>query len=141
MPQLVSHDSRTRVLMISGHAVSDYVARAFAAGALGFVLKSQPKREIVDAIRRVAAGERYLSPQIPLPSGDAAVGGFEQLTRREHEIFDLTVRGRNNRTIAALLYISVKTVETHRTRIYRKLGAHSVGELVRIAARNGMALD
>lgn len=131
------------VLVLSMHHHADIVTDAFAAGARGYALKDQSEAELIEAVRATVAGERYLSPHIPsavLEERGARNGKslLAQLSSREREIFDLIVRGSSNADIASQLSISVKTVETHRTRIMRKLRVHSVGELIRLAARNGL---
>jgi DNA-binding NarL/FixJ family response regulator len=130
----------TRVLVLTMHTSEEYAAQAFAAGASGYALKDQDAAQVVEAIRAVAAGQRYLAPTLP-PSVLASrrgVGPLAQLSPREREVFDLIVQSRSNREIATYLCISIKTVETHRSSINRKLDAHSTADLVRIAARNGL---
>lgn len=129
-----------RVLMLTMHTAPDYAIRAFAAGASGYALKEQSATEVLDAIRSVAAGQRYLAPSLPTSvlAGDGARTQLDELTAREREVFDLILQSRSNRDISAYLHISVKTVETHRAAINRKLGAHSTADLVRIAARLGL---
>ncbi|HEY2749436.1 MAG TPA: response regulator transcription factor [Polyangia bacterium] len=130
------------VLMLSAHQHFDIVAEALDSGAAGYALKSQSPSELFAAIRRVVAGERYIAPGLRAPSSDGNGSGvpaglMRALSRREREIFDLLVRGDSNSTIARALFISVKTVETHRTRVMKKLEVHSIGELIRLAARHG----
>jgi DNA-binding NarL/FixJ family response regulator len=135
--------STARVLMLSMHTDRDYVIRAFAAGAVGYAVKDQPPPDIIEAIRHVARGERYFAPQIPHAVRNAVQGGksessFDALTPREREILDLILRDYSSINIAAELSISVKTVETHRAAIHRKLGVHSNVGLVRLAAARGV---
>ncbi|HXU74484.1 MAG TPA: response regulator transcription factor [Polyangia bacterium] len=131
------------VLMLTMHTHADVVADAFDNGADGYALKSQSPAELLEAIHAVVAGERYLAPTLRTATSDGGgdsstpSGLLRMLTRREREIFELLVRGENNRAIGRLLFISVKTVETHRTRLMRKLEVHSIAELVRLAARHG----
>jgi DNA-binding NarL/FixJ family response regulator len=130
------------ILVLSMHQSADIVADAFAAGITGYALKQQSMLELVDAVRVVASGKRYLAPQIPPEVIDEEAvrgdGVLALLSSREREIFDLIVRGSSNATIAQQLFISIKTVETHRARILKKLGVHSVGELIRLAVRHGL---
>jgi DNA-binding NarL/FixJ family response regulator len=132
----------TPMLVLTMHESADIVADAFAAGATGYALKQQSEAELVEALRCAAAGQRYLAPQIPPEVLDGATANgnsvLSLLSSREREIFDLIVRGSTNADIAKQLFISIKTVETHRTRILRKLGVHSVGELIRLAVRHGL---
>jgi DNA-binding NarL/FixJ family response regulator len=140
-------DPRNRVLILSAHADDDFVSQAFAAGARGYSLKSQPSVQVIEAIRAVGRGETYLSSsisrsvvegnlQLRRGAGAGAGGPCDALSVREQEVFDLLVRGFNNDAIAAHLCISVKTVETHRAHILKKLGVHSLVDLVRFAARH-----
>jgi two-component system response regulator NreC len=130
------------ILVLSMHQSADIVADAFAAGITGYALKQQSMVELVDAVRLVASGQRYLAPQIPPEvlevKGVRSDGVLALLSSREREIFDLIVRGSSNAAIAQQLFISIKTVETHRARILKKLGVHSVGELIRLAVRHGL---
>jgi len=129
---------RCRVLILTAGGMPDSVEEASAAGVAGYALKTQSAESIVDAIRVIARGETYW----PAELGDRNGGGgarsgsasLETLSRREREIFDLIVIGHSNESISKTLHISVKTVETHRASINRKLGVHSTAELVRFAA-------
>lgn len=135
---------RAQDLSVLGLSVLDEpirVAELLRAGAVGFVHKTQPVTEILDAMRRTLAGDRYLCPALreqleQLLSPDTKLP-LERLTAREREVFILLVQGNNNETAARTLGIAARTVETHRQRIMKKLGAHSVAELVRLAAKWG----
>jgi DNA-binding NarL/FixJ family response regulator len=108
---------------------------------LAYVPKTSSLEEFAEALRRVAQGERYVSPSLgtQLPSfAPTQSTGFAALSPREREIFDLVVRSHTNTELAAALFISVKTVETHRSRINRKLGVRSPAELMRFAALSGI---
>lgn len=141
--ELKRRQVRQPALILTMHQHSDMVADAFAAGAVGYALKHQSEVELVEAVRSTARRVTYLAPQLsrellPDANGGAAPPGvLSLLSSREREIFDLIVRGHSNADIAHQLFISVKTVETHRTRIMRKLDVHNVGELIRLAARHG----
>lgn len=117
-------------------------AELLRAGATGCALKSQSSDDIIGAIRSVGGGERYLAPQISSAEVDALLAGstwrMDLLTPREHEIFDLLVRGTSNDEVANRLFIAYRTVETHRRHIMQKLGVRSIVDLVRIAARHGL---
>jgi DNA-binding NarL/FixJ family response regulator len=139
-----------KVLMLTMHAGDEFVSQALAAGASGYALKDQSANEIIEAIRVVTRGETYLSPRISRLLLDDArrrrtdgnpPGPCDPLSAREREVFDLLVQGMSNDAIAGHLFISVKTVETHRARVLRKLGMHSIVELVRFAARHGLLYD
>jgi DNA-binding NarL/FixJ family response regulator len=146
--ELTSRHPPAKILMLSAHAVHDYVSRAFAYGAIGYALKSQPAVAVIEAIKAVARGERYLAPELPVSlltstrlRGRATTGQLEGLSHREREVFDLVVRGYSNASISGALSISVKTVETHRANINRKLSVHSSTQLLRFAALRGLVSE
>ena len=147
--ELTRRDPAARVLVLAIHARADVAREALSLGASGFALKRQPLAEIASAITTVAAGERYLAPQVaPLIGPDllAARRGpvdtpTDVLSNREREVFDLLVRGYPSRDIGDLLHISAKTVDTHRTHLFRKLGVKSVVELVKFAVRNEIPVE
>ena len=149
--ELLRRMQDVRVLMLSMYGEADFVSQALSAGANGYALKTQSSGEILDAIRAVARGEMYLSPLISrtvvedglkLKRGEnGQAGPCHELSPREREVFDLLVRGFSNDSIAQSLCISVKTVETHRARILKKLKLHSLVELVRFAARHDLICE
>ena len=125
-----------RVLMLSMFDNREYVLSAIRAGARGYVLKESPTEEIIAAISAVWAGGNYFSAQVSsvvMHAGSAV----PQLTAREHEILLLLAHGRSNKIVARQLDISVRTVETHRLSLRRKLGVDSASELLKIAVTNG----
>jgi len=140
-----------RVLMLSSRRDDDGVHQALAAGARGYALKQQPSTQVFEALRAVALGQVYLAPAIShvvlqdhlrLRRGEVTQAGpCDSLSRRERDVFELLVRGHTNRRIARMLGISPKTVETHRAHVLRKLGVHSIVDLIRFAARHQMPLD
>jgi two-component system response regulator NreC len=146
--EIIRREPRIRVLILTMQTNEFFVSRSLAAGASGFAIKSQGPDEIVQAIRAVASGERYLSPQfvdkLSAANGKTALKDhatadpLEPLSRREREVCDLVLRGLSNQSIADALCISIKTVETHRARINQKLGVHSTGQLIRLAALQGL---
>lgn len=144
--ELKRSDRRRRVVVLTMHQHPDIVCDAFAAGADGYALKHQSREELLAAIFAVAAGDRYVAPAVAaaLP-GDAAPvqprGALGALSAREREVFDLLVRGFANANVGKQLCISIKTVETHRARIMRKLEVHNIGELIRLAARQGLLAE
>lgn len=143
---IVVGDPSTRVLVLTMHAREEFVVQALLAGATGFALKTQKIADVADAIRTVSQGRLYLAPDIPRRSLDEyhrrirklSKGAVDVLTTRERQVFELAVQNRSNRDIARELDITVKTVETHRTAVNKKLGVHSAAELVRFAAQHGL---
>jgi two-component system, NarL family, nitrate/nitrite response regulator NarL len=125
-----------KVLMLSMYDNREYVLSAIRAGARGYVLKESPTEEILAAIEAVCSGRNYFSAQVSslVMQPGAAV---PQLTAREHEVLLLLAHGRSNKVVANLLDISVRTVETHRLSLRRKLGVDSASELLKIAVTNG----
>ena len=125
-----------RVLMLSMYDNREYVLSAIRAGARGYVLKESPTEEIIAAISAVWAGGNYYSAQV---SSLVAQSGrmASPLTAREHEVLLLLAHGRSNKHVARALDISVRTVETHRLSLRRKLGVDSPSDLLKIAVSNG----
>jgi DNA-binding NarL/FixJ family response regulator len=133
---------RCRVLGLSAVVDPAAIAEMLRAGASGFALKTQPAPEILEAVRRTAAGDNYIPPGVSREAVDAELAGgappsLAQLTKREREIFELMIRGYTNPEIASRLFISLRTVETHRHRIVKKVCARSIVEMQRLAARYG----
>jgi DNA-binding NarL/FixJ family response regulator len=125
------------ILMLSMHSEDTLVRQALEAGARGYILKSAVDLELVSAIRRVAAGELVLDPQVSRPAnlkGEREAG----LTARELEILQLIVDGKSNKEIANQLNLSANTVAVHRANIMDALGIHKTAELVVYAIRNGL---
>lgn len=144
--ELLREDPSRKLIALSMVRDEQHVAQAFDAGMLGYASKEQSVQEVVTAIRTVAARQRYLAPTISRVAvedyrrmrGNEQSSPLSSLTRREREVFDLTVAGAVTAEIARRLVISRRTVETHRARILRKLNAHSATDLVRLAARLGL---
>jgi DNA-binding NarL/FixJ family response regulator len=134
-----------RVLMLSMHASPEYAARAFAAGAAGYLNKDSAFDELAAALDALGAGRRYLCraidpEQVALFERQTANGGsgIDRLTPRQRQILQLVAEGFSTREIAERLYLSVKTVETHRAQIMQRLDIHDVAGLVRFAIRHGL---
>ena len=143
LPMLLHEHPETKVLMLSMEDDSRYVREAFAAGASGYVLKEAVDNELIDAIRVVASGGRYVHPELGarLIDADAAAerrADEDPLSQREHEVVRLLALGHTNQEIAKQLYISVRTAETHRAHIMQKLHMGSRAELVRYAIAQGL---
>jgi DNA-binding NarL/FixJ family response regulator len=132
----------TQVLILSMYLNSEYVYRALRAGALGYLLKESAGEKVVEAIREVAAGRRYLSDKIT----DIMIDGYLQdnstpfgkLSKREREVLQMMVEGHKITGIAQMLSLSPKTVETYRARVMQKLGIGDTVELIKFAMRHGL---
>jgi DNA-binding NarL/FixJ family response regulator len=135
----------TRVLILTMHSNEEYVVQALRAGASGYLVKEAATGELHRAISSVARGQTYLSPSISrctverlMEDERTSVSSLDQLTPRQREILQLLAEGRSTRDIAALLSVSVKTVETHRARLMERLDIRDIPGLVRIAIREGL---
>ena len=142
-PAVLAAVPATKVLILSMQDDPSYVREAFAAGASGYVLKEAADVEVVQAVREVAAGGRYVHPSLGarLASAaveDAAAAAADPLTDREKEVLRLLALGHTNQEIAKLLFVSVRTAETHRAHVLQKLGLGSRAELVRYALAQGL---
>lgn len=139
IPKLAKVSPRSRVLVVSSQAAPSSVRQALSAGAAGYVPKRASDQELVSAIRQVAAGEGYVDPdlgaKLVVPDRSAAL---EPLTERERDILQLLALGYTNQEIGRKRYISVRTVDTHRAHIMRKLGLETRAELVLFALANGL---
>jgi DNA-binding NarL/FixJ family response regulator len=131
-----------KVIVLSMYADHEYVRRALKAGALGYVVKRSAAKDVVEAIRSVHAGERYISPMVAdAVSADVPAGKEDRLARlstREREVLQLLAEGRTGTEIAERLSLSPKTVETYRARLVEKLGIRDVAGLVRFAIQRGI---
>ncbi|HTM42413.1 MAG TPA: response regulator transcription factor [Terriglobales bacterium] len=125
------------LLMLSMHSEETLVQQALAAGARGYILKSAMDLDLAAAVRKAAAGEKVLDPQLARPSSLRGERG-SGLTQRELQILQLIVNGKSNKEIADQLQLSVNTVAVHRANIMDALGIHKTAELVVYAIRNGL---
>jgi DNA-binding NarL/FixJ family response regulator len=146
MPALLQAVPDTKVLVLSMQDDPRYVREAFDAGASGYVLKEAADSEVVSAVRAVAAGERYVHPVlgarlIAAEAEERKRAEVDPLSEREREVLRLLALGHTNQEIAKMLYISVRTAETHRAHIMQKLGLSSRAELVRYALSEGLLED
>ena len=146
VPKLLHESPETKVLVLSMQDDPNYVREAFSAGASGYVLKEAADAEVVDAIRQVAGGGRYVHPVLGarMVAADAeakAAAAADPLSDREREVLKLLALGHTNQEIAKLLFISVRTAETHRAHIMRKLGLETRAALVRYAIEHGLLGD
>lgn len=134
-----------KVLILSSYANSDYVMRIIRSGARGFLLKEAATEEVVRAVEAVQAGATHFSPDVARIALNQVVQGVEdkdttlaRLTSREREVLLYIAEGFSNKEIASQLGIGVRTVETHRERIMRKLDIHSIAGLTRFAISQGI---
>lgn len=133
--KMLEIDPRSAILMLSMHSEDTWVRQAMDAGARGYILKSAVDLDLAAAVRRAAAGETVLDPQLshrPALRGETESG----LTARELEVLQLIVLGKSNKEIAAQLNVSVNTVSVHRANIMNALGIHKTAELVVYAIRS-----
>lgn len=133
--QLVARHPQIAVLILSMHDKLEYVAQAMQAGARGYVLKDAPGKDIVLAIDTVMAGGIYYSAALARQLARPAQQDH-QLTVREQQVLRHIARGQSNKQIARALDLSVRTVETHRLNIKRKLGIEGQAELIRFAVQH-----
>lgn len=135
---------QVKVLILSMYSNSEYALRIIQCGARGFVLKEAPPEEIVHAIEAVHAGSAHFSIDVArvalnqVVRGNGEAAGLSRLTKREREVLMHLAEGESNKEIAGQLKIGVRTVETHRERIMRKLDIHSIAGLTRFAIAKGM---
>ena len=147
--QLRKQAAKTKIVILSMYDDEGFVLEALSNGASAYVLKDAGSADLVQAVREVAAGRRYLSP----PLSDRAIEVYQQLakagtlekydtydtlTTREREVLQLSAEGHTNSEIASRLGISVRTAETHRSKLMHKLGVHTRADLVRYALRRGI---
>jgi DNA-binding NarL/FixJ family response regulator len=140
---ILERDPKCRVIVLSMYSEREYVRRALKAGAAGYVVKRSAAKEVVEAIRAVHAGQRYLSPRVADVvindyAGDGAEDLLSKLSQREREVLQLLAEGRTGAQIAERLSLSQKTVETYRARLVEKLGIRDVAGLVRFAIQRGI---
>jgi len=142
--RIVERCPETRVLILSMYLSAEHIYRALQAGAQGYVLKESAGEEVVDAIRALRAGKRYLSHRITETVIDdylregTNVSPLDSLSLRERDVLQLVVEGRTNAAIAEALSLSPKTVETYRARIMKKLKVRDTVELVKFSMRHGL---
>jgi two-component system, NarL family, response regulator NreC len=145
--QIARKVSGTRVLVLSMHNDEAYVTQMLRAGAAGYLLKDSADVDLLQAVEAVASGKSFFSPAIARVIADDYVrqledrgvsDRYELLSQREREIFQLIAEGKTNKEIAALLFLSPSTVDTHRSRIMEKLDVHSAAEIVLYAVRKGV---
>lgn len=133
---------KTKTILLTQHDEDEYISEALEAGMNGYVLKSQAAGDLIQAIQQVCRGQVYLSPGV----STAVVQAFrskakkptDPLTTRERQVLQLIAEGKSTKDVASMLGISVKTAESHRTRLMSKLDIHETASLVRYAVRRGL---
>jgi two-component system, NarL family, response regulator NreC len=141
IPKVADVSPATRVVVLTMQEDPEFARRALRAGAAGYVLKEAADSELVEAIRRAAAGETYLTPSLGAAlaaAPPAPAGPPDDLSEREVEVLRLIALGHTNAEIAGQLYLSVRTVESHRAHIQQKLRLSTRAELVRYALDRGL---
>jgi len=144
IPRVAEASPGTRVVVLTMQEDPEFARRALRAGAAGYVLKEAADAELVEAIRRAAAGETYLTPSLGAALAAAPPAPSEppdDLSEREVEVLRLIALGHTNAEIAGKLYLSVRTVESHRAHIQQKLRLSTRAELVRYALDRGLLED
>jgi two-component system nitrate/nitrite response regulator NarL len=141
---LRKHSPDVKVLVLSVHTNKQFIFRIIQCGAHGYVSKEASPDELVRAIESVWKGESFFTPEIAqaalteLVSSGGKARPFAPLTNREREVLALIAQGQSNKEVATKLGIGVRTIETHRERIMRKLGIHTIAGLTRFAIQNGV---
>lgn len=142
--QIVKRQPATGVIMLSVHSDETYVLRALNAGAKGYLLKDSAELDVIRAVQSVAQGRPFFSPAITQTLLEDYMrylqqrqlsDSYELLTEREKEVLQLLAEGKSNKEAAALLNVSLYTVETHRTHLMQKLSLHNTAEIVLYAVR------
>jgi two-component system, NarL family, response regulator NreC len=144
--QLNKRSPKTGIVILSMHSNEAYVLEALRSGAKAYILKESPPEELIKAIKEVSSGRRYLSSPLTELAIEAytqkaeikAQEPYDQLTTREREILQLAAQGCTNTEIANRLFISSRTVETHRTNLMRKLNLHNHVQLIQFAIQHGI---
>ena len=145
--EIKKQNPEIKIIVLTVHKTEEYILATLKAGADGYVLKDATHSELVMAIKNVIAGKRYLSPGISEKVIEGYLEGrrtlktkssWDTLTQREREILKLIAEGYKNKEVADYLYISLKTVEKHRSNLMRKLDLHNVAALTAFAAEKGL---
>jgi two-component system, NarL family, response regulator NreC len=142
--QLARKNPKTGIVILSMHSNEAYVLEALRSGAKAYILKESPPEDLIQAVREVFAGKQFLSAPLNQRAIEAytskidakPINPYDQLTTREREILQLTAQGQTNNEIAARLYISPRTVETHRTNLMHKLNLHNHNQLIQFAIQH-----
>ena len=133
---------KTEVLIYTAFNIESVLGQFLEAGAKGYVLKSEPMERLIEGVRSVASAATHTSQALPAPTAASKNpnGSGTLLTHRERTVVQLIAEGQSNKRVANTLGISLKTVETHRSSVMRKLDLDTAAQLVRYAVRNGLAM-
>lgn len=145
--RLRQDDHKAKILVLTMHNEKALVQKVMSAGANGYLLKNSDREEFMDAIEKVMDGQTYFSSEVTMAllntdkvdSTEIGVVSVAQMTDREIEILKLVAEGMNNKEVGDKLFISHRTVDTHRTNLMKKLDVHNVAGLIRFAIKNGLA--
>jgi two-component system response regulator NreC len=138
IPDIRAESPETQIVVLTMQDEPEYAREALAGGALGYVLKEGADAELVEAVRRAAVGDGYLNPRLGARVAAQRPGPPDDLSEREIDVLRLIALGHTNAEIASQLFLSVRTVETHRAHIQQKLRLNSRSELVRYALERGL---
>jgi two-component system, NarL family, response regulator NreC len=138
IPQIREESPETQIVVLTMQQEPAFAREALGAGALGYVLKEAADDELVEAVRNAAAGESFLNPRLGARIASEPTGPPDDLSEREVEVLRLIALGHTNAEIAEQLFLSVRTVETHRSHIQQKLRLSTRAELVRYALQRGL---
>ncbi len=146
--EILKQRPATRILILSMYADDQYVRNALDAGVHGYILKGALETDMIRAVRAVAAGQQYLSPDLAgvliralqSRAGTAEDDPYERLTQREKQVLQLIAHGKSNKEIAVLLDLSVNTVAVHRANLMNTLQIHKAAELVLYAVKRGLVI-
>lgn len=140
--EIAQQSPKTKTILLTMHAEDQYVMEALRAGIRGYVLKSQAPSDLMQAIHEVNRGTIYLSPGVSRALVEAYLAKTDlppdPLTPRERQVLQLVAEGKSTKQVAVVLGVSVKTAESHRTRLMEKLDIHETASLVRYAIRTGL---
>jgi len=146
--EILKQRASTRILILSMYSDEQYVRNALDAGVHGYILKGALETDMIRAVRAVAAGQQYLSPELASvliralqsKTGTADDDPYERLTQREKQVLQLIAHGKSNKEIAVLLDLSVNTVAVHRANLMNTLQIHKAAELVLYAVKRGLVI-
>jgi two-component system, NarL family, response regulator NreC len=140
--EIIQSSPKTKTILLTMHTEDQYVMEALRAGVRGYVLKTQATPELIQAVHEVYKGKIYLSPGVSRALVEAYLSKShlpsDPLTPRERQVLQLVAEGKTTKEVAVVLGVSVKTAESHRTRLMDKLDVHETASLVRYAIRTGL---